>query len=149
MEFERIVEMSPAFDRRDPDPKKNYGIHGMELRFVLKGELGAVQFVIYTNWQLPHVRDANRAKMSPDLACLFEPMAADVGIHSKVPHYEDHRVMRSDCPYTGGPCYYGGSSLQAVEWMDEFLALGTDWLWGRLEKQYRDCLVAETKESHP
>ena len=55
--LERIVHFAPAFDRCDPDPKKNYGIRGVELRFVLKGPKGAIQFVVYTNWQLPHVTE--------------------------------------------------------------------------------------------
>jgi hypothetical protein len=56
--MERIVEMLPAWDKRDADSSKNYGIHGVELRMVLKGEEGAVQFVLYTNWHLPHVTDS-------------------------------------------------------------------------------------------
>lgn len=47
--MERITEITPAWDKRDPDPKKNYGIHGCELRMYLKGELGTVQFIVYTN----------------------------------------------------------------------------------------------------
>lgn len=54
-EFQEIVQFSPAYDRRSPDPKKNYGIHGVELGMVLKGPKGAVQFLLFTNWQLPHV----------------------------------------------------------------------------------------------
>ena len=45
MEFEKIVHAEPAFDKRNGDPKKNYGIHGVNLRFVLKSKLGAVQFL--------------------------------------------------------------------------------------------------------
>src|ERR1700678_385514 len=37
--FERVVEWSPAYNRK----AEGYGIHGMEVRFVLKGEKGAVQ----------------------------------------------------------------------------------------------------------
>ena len=54
---ERITKIYPAWDRRDPNPSKDYGIHGAELRMVLKGELGATQFVLYTNWHLPHVTE--------------------------------------------------------------------------------------------
>lgn len=43
----RLVEWTPAYDKQ---PK--YGIHGMELRFVLKGPEGATQFLLYTNWLL-------------------------------------------------------------------------------------------------
>jgi len=92
--LERIIEFVPAFDRRDPDPKKNYGIHDVELRMVLKGEKGAVQFVLYTNWQLPHVAREERKRTAASgldemgIKVRFEPMPADLGYHSPVPMYE-------------------------------------------------------------
>lgn len=99
--LERIVEFSPAFDKRDPDPKKNFGVHGVEMRWVLKGEKGAVQFLVYTNWQLPHVTQENvdRAKRARDIAlelrCFWKPMAADLGYHSKFPMYDGQEAMGS------------------------------------------------------
>lgn len=92
--FERITEFDPAFDRRDPDPKKNFGIHGVQMRWVLKGEKGAVQFLVYTNWQLPHVTQEQvlRLQLARDYGmetrCFWLPMAADLGYHSKFPMYE-------------------------------------------------------------
>ena len=57
MTRERIVEFTPAFDKRSSDPSKDYGIHGVDMRMVLKGENAATQFVLFTNWHLPHVHD--------------------------------------------------------------------------------------------
>lgn len=54
--FTQIVEMLPARDGRSDDPSKNYGVHGVDIRMVLKGTYGAVQFVLGTNWQLSHVQ---------------------------------------------------------------------------------------------
>ena len=54
--FQRIVKKNKAFDKRHKDPEKNYGIHGVELHFILKGSHGASQFLLYTNRQLPHVQ---------------------------------------------------------------------------------------------
>ncbi len=48
--MQREITMTPAYDKRDPDPSKNYGVHGVNIVYVLKGKLGAVQFVLYTNW---------------------------------------------------------------------------------------------------
>lgn len=45
MTRERIVEFTPAFDKRSSDPSKDYGIHGVDMRMVLKGENAATQFV--------------------------------------------------------------------------------------------------------
>ncbi len=47
--MEGIIEITPGYDKRSDDPNKNYGIHGINLRMVLKGKLGATQFLVYTN----------------------------------------------------------------------------------------------------
>lgn len=139
--FEKIIEISPAYDKRDADPKKNYGIHGMELRFVLKGELGAVQFVFYTAIHLPHVaeelwRNNQHRDWNP-----FKATGFDIGYHSKVPQFDGHDKVRDDCPYTDGPCYYDGSSLQADEFAPTFIANGADAVWEMLEERYKSWLV--------
>lgn len=89
-EFKRIIEWTKAFDKRDKDPKKNYGIHGMEIRFVLRGPLGAVQFLLFTNWMMPHI--AKKYEHSKECTkydfCTNRPMPADLGYHSLKPTYE-------------------------------------------------------------
>jgi hypothetical protein len=100
-EFQEITEFLPAYDKRDLDPKKNYGIHGVTLRMVLKGPEGAVQFVVYTNWQLPHVTEENHRRAHGNhvrdstLRGLFDPMPADLGYHSPKPMYEGQEPMGS------------------------------------------------------
>lgn len=125
--MERITEFTPAWDRRDPDPNKNYGIHGVELRMVLKGKLGAVQFVLYTNWYLPHIQK----ELSID-----SPIPADLGYHSPTPKYSD-QPARDNCPYLdGAPCYYDGSGLNAQRIYDVLLTKGSDGVWKELEDYY-------------
>lgn len=93
----RIVRFEPAYDKRNPDPQKNCGIHGVTLRMVLKGKAGAVQFVLSTNWQLPHVEKEFDSrppdKRFPHLFC--RPHPSDLGYHSKVPQYEGQEPMGS------------------------------------------------------
>ena len=96
--FTQIVEFSPAFDRRSPNPREDYGIHGAELRMVLKGPEGAVHFVLYTNWMLPHVRRETHERIlrHPDLIglhCAYDPLPADLGYHSPKPMFEGHEPM--------------------------------------------------------
>lgn len=55
MNYQRIKKIEKAFDRRNPDPSKNYGIHGAEIRFALKGKDGAITWVLFTSRQLPHI----------------------------------------------------------------------------------------------
>ncbi len=80
--MERIVEITPAYDKRHSDPCRNYGIHGADLRMILKGDLGAVQFVLFTNWHLPHVTEELLQKPTDKLGirCRFLPSPADLGI---------------------------------------------------------------------
>jgi hypothetical protein len=141
MKLTREVTFAPAFDRRDPDPKKNYGIHGVEIRFVLKGKKGATQFVIYTNWFLPHVQKELYAKGDISHRLRFnqpEPMGADIGYHSLVPQYKGQTKMKDGCQYLDGkPCYYDGSGLRADEFIPAFLAGGSDAVWKMLEEEYQ------------
>jgi hypothetical protein len=98
-EFQEITEFLPAYDRRDSDPKKNYGIHGVTLRMVLKGPEGAVQFVVYTNWQLPHVMEEQNQSgiiTRSRIDALYRPMAADLGYHSPKPMYGGQLPMGAE-----------------------------------------------------
>ena len=143
MSFERTVIFSPAFDKRDPDPKKNYGIHGVELRMVLKGELGATQFLLFTNWQLPHVTAELDAKARPDNMFLYHPSPADLGYHSLKPIYEDQKTM-GPCQFLDGKdCYYDGSGLNAERIYDVLVREGSDGVWRELEDFYNEIFNVE------
>lgn len=128
-EFTRILDISAAYDRRHKDPSKNYGIHCVDMRFVLKGAKGATQFVLYTNWYLPENNQPPK-----------HPMPADLGYHSRTPHYEDHPVF--DCEYTDtGKCYYDGSSLNAERVYKVMLEKGMDGVWEELESYYHSTFA--------
>jgi hypothetical protein len=150
--MERITKITPAWDRRDPDPEKNYGIHGCDLRMVLVGELGAVQFVLMTGW----FTNAVRAEKGTGVGNLY-PLPADLGYHSPVPMYdgqtrigelvfdkgdilkEPTKIPEKDlpnCEYLGKPCYYDGSGLAAEETFDILTSEGSDGVWKHLEKYY-------------
>jgi hypothetical protein len=59
---DRLVVTDPAYDRR----AEGYGIHGCSVRMVLKNKAGAVQFLIYSNRQLPHVQEEFVNKLCVD-----------------------------------------------------------------------------------
>jgi len=141
MTLERIVQFHGAYDLRRPEPRKNYGIHGMEIIFAVKGSKGAVTLNIFTDWHLPHVAGEIQARKSKgypynlDELCL--PNIVDIGFHSKLPIYGEQTPMEN-CELTDGNCYYGDSSLQGNEqWREGFLHGGTGWLWPRLEQYYQ------------
>jgi len=142
--FIKEVIILPAFDRRNPDPTKNYGIHGCDMRFVLKGKKGAVQFVLFTNWQLPHVTEESVTRTLKnqnnldkyDIKCHFLPSPADLGYHSLKPMYTD-QSRRESCEYLDGkPCYYDGSGLDAEPVYEILLREGSDGVWKKLEDYY-------------
>lgn len=128
--MERITEITPAYDKRE----QGYGIHCCELRMILKGDLGAIQFVLYTGWYLPNVADELIAKGST--YCL-QPFPADLGYHSPKSMYDGDEVCCDKCKYLNGkPCYYNGSTLAAREVYSEMLERGSDAVWEYLEKYY-------------
>jgi hypothetical protein len=147
--MEKIVEFSPAFDKRDPKPSKNYGIHGVDLRMILKGEKGVVQFVVYTNWHLPHVQEElnRKATLKQDeryIEAILNPMPADLGYHSPTPIYEGQSVCSDSCGYLDGkPCYYDGSGLNAERIYEVLLKEGSDGVWRELEEYYKDVFESE------
>jgi hypothetical protein len=54
--MKRFITFSAAYDKQHKDPNKNYGIHGVDMRMVLQGELGAMSFTLFTNWYLPETQ---------------------------------------------------------------------------------------------
>ena len=138
--FEKIVEFEPAFDKRHLDSSKNYGVHGVDLKMILKGERGVVQFVLFTNWHLQHVMQEflNKPILNEvDIKCRFLPMPADLGYHSPVPIYEGQTTVTDNCKYLNGkPCYYDGSGLNAERIYKVLLEKGSDGAWKELEDFY-------------
>jgi hypothetical protein len=98
-----------------------------------------VQFLLYTHW-LPQ-RSTPSAIGVRELAlnCPVElgPLPADLGYHSKTPHYEGHTSMGA-CEFCDGQdCYYDGSGLNANDAMYALLNGGDDALWKFLDEYYR------------
>jgi len=134
--FTRNLTFSPAFDKRNPSPSKNYGIHGVEMRFLLMGPLGAVQFVLYTNWHLPHVEKEMMEKPVDAIGYhCSRPMPADLGYHSPKPMYKGQEEFDCDL-LPGGKCYCDGSGLNAIPVFDILVSEGEEALWKKLEDYY-------------
>lgn len=135
--FDREIQFTAAFDRRSADPKRNYGIGGVDLTFLLHGPNGSVQFRMSSGWNLKHLRERNR------VSDLF-PMATDLGYHWPTPRYDNHTKMEKCTALPQGFCYYDGSTLQADPVMDDFFANGEEAVWVRLKNLY-DSLSEENR----
>ncbi|MDP2672074.1 MAG: hypothetical protein Q8O68_01010 [Candidatus Daviesbacteria bacterium] len=120
--MERIVKFSEAYDKRNVDPSKNYGVGGVNCWMILKGGKGAVQFAFSTGIYLPHVlAEWNKKDYYPPLYGI------DVGYHSPEPIYEGQPEM-GGCDLLP-KCYYDGSSLLAEEWFRIFTEQGGEAVW--------------------
>ena len=136
--LERIIEFHPAFDKRDPDPSKNYSIHGVECLFLLRGKKGAVQFLLFTNWHLPHIqKEFDAEPLNQFLYMFHKPVPVDLGYHSPKPIYEG-QIAYKDCKWLDGKlCYYDGSSLNAERVYEILLTEGSEGVWKYLEEYYK------------
>ena len=135
--MERIIEFSPAWDKRNTAPSKNFGIHCVWVRMVLKGAEGAVQFYFGTGMFLPETHKEWLSQF--DNRGDVPYMGYDLGYHSPKPMYEGQEPMPRACELLGGKqCFYDGSGLAAEKLMDLFVRKGTEAVWKKLEKYYKD-----------
>jgi hypothetical protein len=69
---------------------------------------------------------------------LTRPMGADLGYHSLIPSYDEHKPMEKCFLLDNKPCYYDGSTLQARNLYQEFLETNFDmnFIWQELQKFY-------------
>ena len=126
----REIHLSAAYDKRSPDPSKNYGIHGCEWQFIVRRNGNAIVWqIMSTDWYLPHVRKELEAK---SLRKDLPDGLGDVGYHSKIKFYEE-QPSNEHCYATNGPCYYNGACLQSNELFDKAVA-DPAIIWPELEK---------------
>lgn len=130
MSFTKEIVFRPAWDKRHSDPTQDYGVHGVDMVFYLTEEKGVIQFVVYTNWNLPSVTPKHD-RLIP------KPFPADLGYHSHTPHYDGHTICRDTCELLGGkPCYYDGSSLNAEPVFQLLVSGGSQAVWENLIDYY-------------
>jgi len=129
--LERIVEFSPAYDKRS----ESGGIGGVEIRFALKGKKGAVHFVFGTGWTIE-----SQAKGIPK----SYPTAWNIGYHRPTPNFEGELPFDKSCPYLDGkPCYYTWSDTKADIMLEMLISEGSEGVWKQLEKEYEAVFEEE------
>jgi len=138
--FERLVRFEPSYDLRSEDPERDCGAGDVKVRFILKGEEGAVQFLFSTGWFLPHLREELEAR--GHFSIMRYPWAMDLGYHSPKPIHGGETHF-DDCDVLGGECYYDGSGLNAIPLMRKLVAEGHEAVWRELERYYRQIFGEE------
>lgn len=141
--MKREVRFFPAYHKIHDDPNQNYGVHGVELHFILSGDQGAVIFRIFTRWMLPQTYEYwDQLGIGPrqkDSEC------SDAGVlfHSVKPSYEGHEPSEDCCPYLGKPCYQDIGYLMSREPRDLLVSKGDEAVWEWMERTYRERLCLE------
>jgi len=119
-----------------PGEGGSHGKHGVAIRFVLQGNDGAVQFLLYTGW-LPQYKKPSSIGYINIADWGFSPTPADLGCHSRTARYPGQEPFTNSCEYCDGkPCYYDGSSLNANDAMYALVNGGDEALWSFLEGYY-------------
>lgn len=139
--FKKITKVRLPFDRRDPDDRKNYGIHGIDIFYILVGQKGAVQFAFTVDKFLPHIELEERPKWAPTRFSRNHFSGLDVGYHSPHPMWDGQEPMACDIIETG-KCYADGSILRADEWVKEIFSVRgshpEELLWKKMEQEYEE-----------
>lgn len=132
--FEHIISFTPGFicERFLADPW-NHGKSSADVLFLVRNDLGAVQFSLMTGWYLDWQTD-NR---------LNRPMPTDLGYHSLKPRYEGQSPMGECVWLNNATCYYDGSTLNAEEPFDILISKGESALWAFLEQYHRNTFSNE------
>lgn len=133
--FETAVVFEPGYNDRGGD----YGVHGMDFRFLLRGPKGVAGFVMSTGW-VPGEKG-----VSPSVASLF-PMPMDVAYHAHSPQREGQERSIDKCPYLDGPCFSEGSFMAAEPVLKAFIVRGDAAVWEAL-RQWHDDLHATITEA--
>lgn len=150
-QLRREVRFEPGYDHREEDKDKpqgqQRGVHGMGIRFLLHGQEGSVQFLLWTDWLPTWCEDGAwglRFKPDHNAALLnYYPMAVDVGYHSRTPKYEGQSTMPCDAIVGQDSCYYDGSTMMAESVMVLLLQKGHEAVFEYLESYYNSVFFGE------
>jgi hypothetical protein len=123
----RLVRFGSAYDKRH-DPDGDFGIHGVDIAFILSGPKGGTEFEIMTNWYLPQNRNVHSGQI--------HTFGSYVSYHAKSPQTEGQQPCTPDCEVTGGVCYRDGSGVAGDQYFELLVAGGDEAIWKLLERKY-------------
>lgn len=135
--LEESVQFMPGYNCPD-DGWSGHGVHGMEITWLLRGPLGAVQLVAHTDWIPGALRpghglspDGTRGWWSPSGQWSGDPHGGGIGIHKRAEAGET-------CPLLDGFCDYDESLCAADEFLRAFMDEGEQPIWDELERRYAE-----------
>lgn len=132
--LKRKIDMFPSYDERE-NPKGNYGIGAVKIRFALIGEKGAVTFSLYTDWFIEsarqHLKKFNHISEN-------KPNVMDFSWHF-FQEKEDCDMQFNECDLSPTKkCWFNSSGIYGKKYLEGFLSGGSDYVWECLEKEYKE-----------
>lgn len=145
--MERIVKITPAFDKRSHESSKNFGIHDCEMFMVLKGEHGAVGLTISTGWFLPETQQWKEAciRRSGE-SKSWNGRGVAVFYCSKVKQHE-WQEGRENCDWLGCTCYGDVGYSMSDTVFDLLIREGSEKVWEWLENYYNETFAKQHEQS--
>ena len=134
--LEECVQFVPGYNC-PVEGGSGHGVHGMEVRWFLRGPAGAVWLAMSTDF-MPGERSPGRG-LSPN--GRYEhwdlyPGGFGLGYHAHVPQYEGQDPELGDCHVIDAPCYCDVHLSGADEPVRRFVAEGEQAIWDALEAAY-------------
>lgn len=163
MKLKREISITSAYDKRDNNPSKNYGIGACRIFFAVKGSKGAITVNFFTNWFLPStikeykeegiyknnlLKGKDSFKTKIDLIETSKPISGGSwDVHSKKPLYDGQTLTGGDCEFNGGKCYCDGSCMKAEKYLQILFEKGSKGVLDKLEEDYNNQFVlSEVRE---
>ena len=137
----KIKYITPAFDKRDADPAKNYGIGSEREIYVVVGEMGAVSFSIRTDRFLPHVSKELNDSDGEYIANHY-PRGGSVDYHYRQcpAEWKEWAKPKPKCPYLNGDdCYCDGSALAGELVLEIYIHHSDEGVWQELANKYEQA----------
>lgn len=126
-DLETGFTMTSAFEARDPDPSKDYGIGAVRMSFYVRGPLGCIVWDLSTGWYLPDVAK----RIGPQ-----EPSPGAIEFHGAQPSYEGQE-SREDCLLVpGGHCFWDVGYIIGEEPYEALVREGDQGLYRVLGEWY-------------
>jgi len=133
---EESVQFRPGYNCPDAH---GHGVHGMEIRWYLRGPRGAVWLRMSTDWIPGELRPGHGLPPSGLIADrVSSPDGRGTGYHARVPQYEGQEIESGNCDLIGVPCYCDANYGGADEPVERFVAEGERAIWDALESAYAD-----------
>lgn len=133
---ERYIHIEAGWDKRDPNPSKNYGVSGGRMTFFERRGSKIIQCnFLLDNYPTEELRLTNR-----DRKYDTYPICDGLGTHYKFKKDASEWAYKNEeCLVTGGKCYFeAGSALYGEIVRERFLKEGSDGVWDEIDKEFRE-----------